>query len=71
MIFNFTFRETSRVIETASIKVRCGANIVGLVLRNKRPQTVTLDYEELKALINDPKYACKVITALYKVTLED
>lgn len=66
MKFHIISARTQHKYVKTDITVRLGTQICGLSVGGTRPQSVTLDYEELKYLLQNPDYAIhQVLTALY------
>ena len=61
MRFTFKLVDTKAKTETIEINIPIGASICGLTQKGQRPQTITLDYLELKALLLDKKYAVTTV----------
>lgn len=69
MKFHWTFVKTSRREESSSVVVDIGAQICGLQLKGSRPHTVEVTGEELKYLLQNPKYTfTSVIPSLATVS---
>ena len=64
MKFHFLIRKTEHLETKHVFTVPVGSKIVGLLQQQHRPQTVELDYDELKFLMRNPDYLQSVCMAL-------
>lgn len=64
MKFKFEYRKTKDSYSYEEVTIPIPNKICGLMRNNCRPQTVELNYSELKALLQNESYAIMVLTSL-------
>jgi hypothetical protein len=64
MKFHFLIRKTEHLETKHVFTAPVGNKIVGLLQQQQRPQTVELDYDELRFLLKNPDYLQSVCMAL-------
>ena len=64
MKFTIITKDSQSIKSTTELFFPVGSNLCGIQQSGHRPQKVELDYQELRHLINNPKYLTTIMLSL-------